>query len=640
MRIITKPSELPSRLPPIRVLDTETYDPLLKQRGPGWCYNDEGHMIGFSVFCPDLGEDSGFYVPVAHLLGENMPLEAALIWIKEVLYDPDCTIVFANSEYDLGWLRHYGIMYNDFKIEDIQVQAPLIDEHRFSFSLESLSRHNGVAQKNYDVLVQEASLRNIPEKEIMSRLREMDPIAVGEYAVADVVATWENHVAQKQSMEEQNLIPIYTLEMALIPHMIEMRMRGVRIDVERAHLLSAEFLKKENAARDTLHELTGIWVESPWAAKELAKVLDVAGIQYPLTPKTQKPSIKKEWLDSLLEFEASGPVAQAIKDLRRFNKARTTFVEDFFIHTPVNGRVHCNFNLLKGEDGGTISGRLSCDSPNMQQIPARDPEIGPLVRSLVLPEEGCVFTSADYSQQEPRHMVHMAYMLKDASATQLRHQFIINPETDFHQENANLTGLPRKSVKSIGLGLAYGMGGGKLAKQLGLPYTTIIRSDRTEMLKAGPEATAMLNRFHTHAPYIKVLGTKAKNLAVSRGYIRTPLGRVIHFPMRNGEVWKSHKAMNGLIQGMAADETKKAMLDCARAGYLPALQVHDELNFTTFESAADTKVVAQIMLDAMITSVPSKVDIEVGPNWGECALYEHSNLERKYLNEENEVLVA
>jgi DNA polymerase I-like protein with 3'-5' exonuclease and polymerase domains len=629
-------SDFPTSLPKIRVVDTETCDPHLKRRGPGWPYYDvaEAGIIGIGVFCPENNQK--FYIPINHANSECVDIDTAMRWAEQVLFDPDCTMVFANAEYDLGWFHHHGVKYNGFKIEDVQVQAPLINEHEFSFSLENLSRRNKVAQKNEEVLLQYAQQVGIASKDVKASLRFMPADIVGQYCVDDCIATWENFQAQLPEMERQNLWSIYELETSLIPHMIPMRMRGVRIDQDRCEVVSKQFFDLEQAARSVIKDQTGIHVESPWASAELAKVLDHVGIPYPTTPKTGKPSIKKDYMEGLPEH----PVIDAIIDFRRFNKARTTFTEGFFDEFCIKGRVHTNFNLLKSDEGGTISGRLSSDSPNMQQIPARDPEIGPLVRSIILAEEDCLFASLDYSQQEPRHTVHMAYLLRNASAAVLREQFILNPKTDFHQMNSDLTGIPRKAVKEIGLGLAYGMGGGKLARKLRLPFT-LSNFRGKEIEKAGPEAQALLDKFHARAPYIKDLGKECKKAAQSRGYIRTPMGRVIHFPTINGEVWKSHKALNGLIQGMSADETKRAMVMCAQAGFPCALQVHDELNFTQFSNPEDTYVVAQIMLDAMITSVPSKVDVEIGKSWGECELYEFKThtLKRSYVERDSQELL-
>lgn len=632
MRLISEASQLPSQLPKFRTVDTETYDPFLKERGPGWYNPDVGGILGIACHTP--ANDDAFYIPIRHADSDCMDIDTAMRWAGDVLFQPDCTMLFANAEYDLGWFHRHGVKYNGFQIEDIQIREPLIDEHAFSFSLNTLARKYGVPQKNYEVLRQAAYDRGIPEKEMMTRLSELPADVVGRYAVDDVLATYGVFKEQTFEFERQELARIYSLETSLVPYMILMRMRGVRIDSRKCEEASRVFLLKEQEALNLIRDQTGITIDKLFSADQVSKVLDYLGLSYPRTPKTNKPKIDKEFLESMPDM----PLLKALQDARKFNKARTTFTEGFFDEFLLRGRVHTNFNLLKSDEGGTISGRLSSDSPNMQQIPARDPEIGPLVRSCVIPEEDCVFVSGDYSQQEPRHMVSMAYALGIPSASILRDRFIADRDTDFHQENADLTGLPRKAAKVVGLGLAYGMGGGKLAKSLQLPYTVRMRGT-VEQLIAGPEATAVLNKFHAGAPYIRSLSEICKQRAKSRGYIVTPMGRRIHFPFVNGEMWKVHKSMNALIQGMSADETKQALLMCAQAGYLPCLQVHDELNFSDVQDPASYAEIAQIMCEAYIGHVPSKVDIEVGPSWGECKGFDVSVTSR-YTDKEGNLYAA
>jgi DNA polymerase I-like protein with 3'-5' exonuclease and polymerase domains len=261
-------------------------------------------------------------------------------------------------------------------------------------------------------------------------------------------------------------------------------------------------------------------------------------------------------------------------------------------------------------------------NPNLQQVPARDKELGPLIRSLFLPEKGEKWCSADFSQQEPRILTHFAYRSKYEGADSIAEAFI-SGDADFHQEVANLAGIDRKTAKTIGLGIMYGMGKGKLADQLGVDVA---------------EASEILVRFNTYAPFVRQLADTVMRSASTRGYIKTLLGRRSHFdmweprqygtgrPMKykeamheyNGDIKRAfvYKALNKLIQGSAADMTKKAMLDCYNASYAPLLQVHDELVFSV-ANKKQIKEITEIMEDSVKLEVPNKVDAEIGKNWGD-----------------------
>ena len=307
--------------------------------------------------------------------------------------------------------------------------------------------------------------------------------------------------------------------------------------------------------------------------------------------------------------------------IRELDKAHSTFIDTIVKHAH-NGRIHADIRQLKGETGGTVTGRLSMSNPNLQQVPARDKELGPMIRSLFLPEKGEKWCSADFSQQEPRILTHFAYRSRYEGVDPIAEAFIAG-EADFHQEVANLAGIDRKTAKTIGLGIMYGMGKGKLADQLGVDVA---------------EAGEILMRFNTYAPFVRQMADTVMRSATTRGYIKTLLGRRCHFdmweprqygtgrPMKykeamheyNGDIKRAfvYKALNKLIQGSAADMTKKAMLDCYNASYTPLLQVHDELVFSV-SSKEEVKALTEIMENAVKLEVPNKVDAEIGKNWGD-----------------------
>ena len=260
---------------------------------------------------------------------------------------------------------------------------------------------------------------------------------------------------------------------------------------------------------------------------------------------------------------------------------------------------------------------MSVEHPNLQQQPARD-DFSAKWRSIYLPDEGGLWASADYSQQEPRLVAHFASIAGCAKADRAVARYRSDPNTDNHQMMADLTGLPRKQAKNIFLGLCYGMGGARLAESLGLPVANaIIKGKQVE--QAGEEAQEILDRFDEMAPFVRQLYNKARDVGYSRGYIRTLLGRRCRFPVNpfgRGHDF-SQNAMNRLIQGSAADQTKLAMVNAAKAGFKLQLQVHDELDLTVASKDEALKL-AHIMETAVELKVPCRVDVEVGASWGEA----------------------
>jgi len=327
------------------------------------------------------------------------------------------------------------------------------------------------------------------------------------------------------------------------------------------------------------------------------------------------------------------PIAKQVVRLRELNKANTTFIENIlkFSH---KGRIHAEFHALRSDDGGTVTGRFSSSNPNLQQIPARDPEIKALIRGLFVPEEGEKWGSFDYASQEPRWLAHYC-----ASITGVhRHPSIDDvveryeaDDADFHQMVADIAGISRKDAKTVNLGIMYGMGVNKMA---GVLDVTV------------PEAKELLSEYHNRVPFVKGLATMTQTHAEKNGVIRTVLGRKcrfdmwepktfgIHRPLPLEEAQKeygrqgikrafTYKALNRLIQGTSADQTKKAMLDCYDAGYLPMLQVHDELCFSVDvdeqgnPDEEQIQEIASIMENAVEAKVPFKVDCAIADNWGQ-----------------------
>lgn len=616
MNLFQPPSEwvAPTEYPDLTgakeiAIDLETRDPGLERMGPGWPMRN-GEIIGVAV-ATDAGQ---WYFPIAHSMGPNLDKRMTLGWLKEVCSDPYATYIFHNAQYDLGWLSVEGI-YPAGRIVDTMVAAPLLDENRFSYSLNNLLRDYLGESKSERDLRDAAKEFGLNPK---SDMHKLPAIYVGKYAEQDAGGTLRLWQRLRALIESESLQDIFNLECDLIPVIHKMRERGVRVDVEAASRSGKQLEQQEKELLQKVKAETGIDVEI-WAAASIAKVFDALGLAYARTAKTEAPSFTKAFLK-----EHPHPLAKAIVQARELNKARTTFIDTIMEHN-INGRIHCEFHQLRSDDGGTVTGRFSCSNPNLQQIPAHNPVVGPMVRGLFLPEEGHIWGAFDYSAQEPRLVAHYAYLLGLPSADKFHEAYQTNPRTDFHQIAADLVGVERKKAKTINLGLFYGMGKGKLADQLGLPID---------------EANDLFSRYHDMVPFVRRLSDHCMQRADQKGVIRTLLGRKCHFnkwePRRFGvHSPKSHeealveygpeikraftyKALNKLIQGSAADQTKKAMLELYREGMLPMLQMHDELDVSV-KSKEEGARVAEIMETCVQLEVPSVVDAAYGATWGEAA---------------------
>ena len=305
---------------------------------------------------------------------------------------------------------------------------------------------------------------------------------------------------------------------------------------------------------------------------------------------------------------------------REINKAHTTFIDTILKHQ-YKGRIHAEINQLRSDQGGTVTGRFSYANPNLQQIPARNKELGPAIRSLFIPEEGMTWGCFDYSQQEPRLVVHYAALQNLYGVDEVLDTYH-EGDADFHTIVADMAEIPRSQAKTINLGLFYGMGKNKLQAELG------VSKDKAEDL---------FKQYHNKVPFVKKLMDNVMQRAQSSGKIRTLLGRLCRFHLWEPNQFGIHKALpheaalaehgpgikraytykalNRLIQGSAADMTKKAMIELHREGITPHIQVHDELDISVVNPLEASKI-KDIMESAVQLEVPNKVDYESGPNWG------------------------
>jgi len=603
------PTEMPSmKGRDVVAIDLETCDSQLKTMGPGWARR-AGMVIGIALSSGDFTA----YYPIAHEGGGNMDQDIIVKYIKEICEDESIQKVFHNAQYDIGWLSTLGIEVKGY-IHDTMIAAALLNENRFSYALTSIGFEYLGERKNETLLKAKAAELGLDPKADMYK---MHASFVGEYAEADALLTYKLHDRFKTELQRDSVETVYDLECRLIRVIFNMTRRGVRIDMDRAQKLKVKLRNKEKQYLKRIKDVVGNDVQI-WAARSVADAFDSVNLEYPTTA-LGAPSFTQTFLDT-----HKHELPRMITKARVLNKLQGTFIDGIsrYIH---KGRLHAHINQIRGDSGGTVTGRFSMYAPNLQQMPIRN-EFGSEMRKIFLPEEGEYWSSADYSQQEPRILTHFAVLNKNEGAVEVKEAF--EKGLDFHKQTAEMAGIDRKLAKTIGLGVMYGMGYKKMAVDL----------DISPM-----EAKNMLKQFREKVPFMQGMLEAVMNRANEVGTIRTFLGRKCRFdfwepsyfspgvynkPMllkeANAEYGTSlkragtYKALNRLIQGTAADQTKKAMVDVyEKLGVTPLIQVHDELNCSV-KSDKDAKEIKHIMETCIDLQVPSNVDYKVKDNWGEA----------------------
>ena len=586
-------------------IDLETKDPDLTKLGSG-AVTKNGEVVGIAVAVEGW---CGYY-PIAHGGGGNMDRAMVLKWLANVLKS-ESTKIFHNAMYDVCWLRSMGLQING-RIVDTMIAAALCDENQLRYDLNTCAKRYTGQGKDESALYAAAKEWGIDPKGEMYKLPAM---YVGQYAEKDASITLQLWQYLKKEIVSQDINSIFDLETELFPCLVDMRFLGVRVDIESAHKLKNELVTEEESNLHKVKSETGIDVQI-WAARSIAKVFEKLKLPFDRTEKTQAPSFTKNFLQN-----HPNPIVQCIAKAREINKAHTTFIDTIIKHSH-KGRIHAEINQLRGDNGGTVTGRFSYANPNLQQIPARNKDLGPRIRSLFIPEDGCKWGVFDYSQQEPRLVVHYAALQNLYGVNDVLDAYN-EGDADFHTIVADMANIPRTQAKTINLGLFYGMGKNKLQAELGVDKET---------------SDSLFKQYHDRVPFVKQLMDNVMQRAQQRGQIRTLLGRLCRFHLWEPNMFGMHKALthdaallehgpgirraytykalNKLIQGSAADMTKKAMLELYKEGIIPHIQVHDELDLS-IESKEHADKIKEIMEHAVELEVPNKVDYESGPNWGE-----------------------
>lgn len=593
-------------------VDLETKDPLLKSHGPGWA-TGEGDVAGIAIAYAGVNH----YLPIGHEGGGNLDRRIVLRWFKEQIANHPSDKIFHNAAYDVGWLKRLGIAMKGTLI-DTMLAAPIIDENRRFYSL------NSVAYDYLGQLKQESLLREAAQEFGLDPKAEMYKLPasyIGDYAEKDAQLTLDlwNHF--KAILSTEDLWQVFELETKMLPICIDMTFKGVKVDLDKAEVLKQKLSKEVKRILSSIKKETGVSVEL-WAAASISKAFDKLRIPYGKT-KTGQPSFTKNFLSN-----HPHPVAKQIATARELDKMGNTFINSIFRYVKDN-RIHGHINQLRSEGGGTVTGRLSMSHPSLQTIPARNPEFSKMIRGLFLPEEGQQWASIDFSQQEPRILVHFANLTNGGllGSDVFVKAYQQNPHTDFHQLVADIAKIDRFQAKVVNLALMYGMGQNRLAEQLDIDVDS---------------AKELISQYHTRVPFVKALQEAVQRYIKderSGGEIRSLLGRKCRFPLWEPNLFVSsralpreealteygpnirraylYKGLNRLIQSSGADMTKAAMVKIKEElGEVALIQIHDELAFSV-PDAERAREICKVMEHSVEMQVPTPADISLGKNWGE-----------------------
>jgi len=634
-------------------IDIETYDPNLKTKGSGAIRND-GFICGIAV----ATENDLAYFPLRHSDTDIAFDRIDKIWQvlnDKIFQNENITKVFHNAMYDVCWIRAVTGMMIKGRIVDTMIAASVVDENRFKYSLDALSKDYLNEEKyKYDLQQKTLEWSGGTVKDPMTNMHKLPASIVKEYAKQDVNLTYklwklfdkkiDEVLYTKDDGEQKTCRQIFELETKLFLCLVDMKFKGVRIDRSKAILFGRHLKKRRDQIIKAIESITTIKVDI-WAAASIKKLLDHLCIKdYKVTPKSKMPQLPKDYLR-----KHNNKCLRMIAKAREYDKAVNTFIDGLleYVH---EGRIHADINQIRSDTGGTVTGRFSMSNPNLQQIPSKG-YIGGKMRELFIPEEGCKWGSFDYSQQEPRIVVHYAIKLGLGGTENLKNEFD-RDDADFHQIVADMANISRKQAKTINLGLFYGMGRIKLQRELGLDQR---------------QAKELFNEYHSRVPFVRQLSQELIAFAKENKLLFTLHDRFCRFdrwettnkewnPETNRfnevplytkeqamEAFKAemldkykenkidpnymdyferyytpaftYKALNRLIQGSAADMTKKAMVDLHEKGIVPHIQIHDELCIS-IDGGYMANIIQNVMEQAIPLEVKNKVDYESGPNWG------------------------
>lgn len=578
---------------PIAV-DIETVDPHIKTLGDGAIRRD-GRILGVGIYD---GEKAHYFTDM-----KNRQL-------REMLADSSTTKVFHNGVYDLNWLCNGEDAFTvGGCLEDTMTRQGLLDAYQSRYDLDSCCQLMKVPGKNKGDTIDK---HWTGKGKAIEHLADIDPKIVGAYCVQDCKATYLLYNAQQKALEEQNLTHANKVESDMYPIIMDAKKNGIRVDEAARKELSKKLSYEYECGMDVL-ERKYPFFDSLQAPTQLQKIWEIEKIPFVYTPLC-RPSFAADVL-----LDTDHEVAQEIVRLRTLNTTLTRFVEGNLVDFNYNGRIHPTYLPALRDDGGTITGRMSCRFPNMQQFSSREDKFGKEVRSILLPDEDCYLGAFDYKQIEYVVFTHYS----TGKGSEEARKSIIDG-MDYHSMAMKMMGWEGKDgrtlAKRMNFGSIYGLGAASFAKMY---RRDLMKEAQANNMTVEEYAFYKMDEYFTRLTFVRPTINLIRDIAVKRGYVKTINNRRQRVPL-DGKVYK---VVNYLVQGTAADILKNALVAAWNAGVFNVLKIHgfihDEVLFSipkTRAGAEASQELKHIMEETTPLEVPTRVDTEIGNDWGHCNL--------------------
>ena len=557
----------------------------------------EAELVGLSFA---VEERKAFYVAIPANREEALKIVAIF---KPLYEDPEILKVGQNIKYDIEVLRHYGV----------EVAGPMFDTMIAHYLLQPELRHNMDYMAEVYLGYRTVHIEELigPRGRNQKNMRDLSPTDIYEYACEDADITLRLKNVLEPKLDEAGVALLFRdIEMPLVDVLADMELNGVCLDTEALHETSEVFNKRMTAIEQHIYELAGerFNISSP---RQVGDILfgKMKIVDKPKKTKTGQFVTSEEVLQQL---RSKSPIIDEILNYRGLKKLLSTYVDALpKLINPRTGRIHTSFNQTV-----TATGRLSSSDPNLQNIPVRDDD-GKEIRKCFIPEPGCLFFSADYSQIELRIMAHLS---EDENMIEaFREGFDIHAATAariWHKDISEVTPAERKKAKQANFGIIYGITIYGLAQRMDI---------------SNGEARDLIDGYFLTFPRVEAYMEQAKETARKQGYAETLFHRRRYLPdinSHNATVrgFAERNAINAPIQGSEADIIKVAMVRIHRRFKAESirskmiLQVHDELNFSVFpeEKEQVERIVVEEMQGAYKLRVPLVADAGWGKNWLEA----------------------
>lgn len=557
----------------------------------------EAELVGLSFA---VEERQAFYVAIPANREEALKIVAIF---KPLYEDPEILKVGQNIKYDIEVLRHYGV----------EVAGPMFDTMIAHYLLQPELRHNMDYMAEVYLGYRTVHIEELigPRGRNQKNMRDLSSTDIYEYACEDADITLRLKNVLEPKLDEAGVALLFRdIEMPLVDVLADMELNGVCLDTEALHETSEVFNKRMTAIEQHIYELAGeqFNISSP---RQVGDILfgKMKIVDKPKKTKTGQFVTSEEVLQQL---RSKSPIIDEILNYRGLKKLLSTYVDALpKLINPRTGRIHTSFNQTV-----TATGRLSSSDPNLQNIPVRDDD-GKEIRKCFIPEPGCLFFSADYSQIELRIMAHLS---EDENMIEaFREGFDIHAATAariWHKDISEVTPAERKKAKQANFGIIYGI-------------TTYGLAQRMDI--SNGEARDLIDGYFLTFPRVEAYMEQAKETARKQGYAETLFHRRRYLPdinSHNATVrgFAERNAINAPIQGSEADIIKVAMVRIHRRFKTEGirskmiLQVHDELNFSVFpeEKEQVERIVVEEMQGAYKLRVPLVADAGWGKNWLEA----------------------